>query len=213
MKQQFFLDDILNFDQRYRATFINSLGGFKSVALIGTVNGGGQTNLAIFNSLFHLGANPPLFGLMVRPNSVERHTLNNILETGEFTVNHITENFYKQAHQTSARYAHNISEFDATGLTAEYKEHVKAPFVKESNIQIGAEFLRKIDINENGTIIIIAKITSVTIPQNCIGTDGCIDIEKAGTITCAGLDGYYTTSRLARLSYAKADTLPQILKH
>jgi flavin reductase (DIM6/NTAB) family NADH-FMN oxidoreductase RutF len=212
MKQQYSLNDILNFEQRYRTSFINSLGGFKSLALIGSVDMDKKTNLAVFNSFFHLGASPPLFGFTIRPDSVDRHTLNNILVTHEFTVNHVLENFYKQAHQTSARYPENVSEFDATQLTAEYRDGFKAPFVKESSIQIGAEFLRKIDVIENGTILIIAKIRSVAIPQNCIAKDGFIDIEKAGTITCQGLDSYHTTTRIARLSYAKPDITTQEIK-
>jgi len=43
MQKEFTLNDILNFDQRYRATFINSLGGFKSLALVGTLNSEGKT--------------------------------------------------------------------------------------------------------------------------------------------------------------------------
>jgi flavin reductase (DIM6/NTAB) family NADH-FMN oxidoreductase RutF len=91
MNKEFNLTDILAFEQRFRAMFINSLGGFKSLALIGTRSREGNTNLAVFNSLFHIGTNPPLFGLIVRPDSVDRHTLSNILETGEFTVNHVRE--------------------------------------------------------------------------------------------------------------------------
>ncbi len=208
MQKEFSLNDILAFEQRYRATFVNSLGGFKSLALIGTANKAGQTNLAIFNSLFHLGANPPLFGFIIRPDSAERHTLNNIVSANEFTVNHVSENFYKQAHQTSARYPADRSEFDATGITPEYKTDCKAPFVKESQIQIAAEFLRKVDVIENGTLLIIAKIKAVYIPENCIAADGYIDLEKAGSITCAGLDSYHRTTQIARLAYAKPDAQP-----
>lgn len=203
MQKHFSLTDILNFEQRYRGTFINSLGGFKSLALIGTANQNGHTNLAVFNSLFHLGANPPMFGFIIRPDSVDRHTLHNIVTTNEFTVNHVSEAIYKQAHQTSARYGSDTSEFEATGLTTEYKQGCKAPFVKESTIQIAAEFVRKVDIIENGTVLIIAQIKAVSIPENCLATDGYIDVEKAGTITCVGVDSYHTTSKLARLSYAK----------
>jgi len=208
MQKDFSLDNILNFEQRYRGNFINSLGGFKSLALIGTVNEHGQTNLAVFNSLFHIGAHPPLFGFIVRPDSVDRHTLNNILYSKEFTVNHVSENFYKQAHQTSARYPINSSEFEATGLTPEYKKECKAPFVKESHIQIAAEFLRKVDIIENGTLLIVSKIKSVSIPENCIAGDGYIDVEKAGSITCVGLDSYHRTTKIARLAYAKPNVPP-----
>lgn len=206
MKKLFDLNDILNFEQRYRASFINSLGGFKSLALIGTISEQGKTNLAVFNSLFHLGANPPLFGFIIRPDSVERHTLSNILATGEFTLNHVTENIFKQAHQTSARYEKEVSEFDATHLTPEYKDGIKAPFVKESPIQIGATFIRKICMEENGTVLIIAQISCVSIPEGSLKADGFIDLEKAGTITCSGLDSYYTVQKLARLTYAKPNT-------
>lgn len=203
MKKQFLLEDILNFEQRYRTAFINALGGFKSLGLVGTISESNQTNLAVFNSFFHLGASPPLFGFIIRPDSVERHTLQNILQTTEFTVNHVSENFYKAAHQTSARYAANVSEFNATGLTVEYKQNFKAPFVKESNVQIGAELVRKIELVENGTILIIAKIKLVDLPEDCICSDGFIDLEKAGSITCNGLDSYHTTQKISRLSYAK----------
>ena len=203
--------DIQAFEQRYRAMFINSLGGFKSLSLVGTRNGKGQSNLAIFNSFFHVGANPPLFGFIVRPDSVERHTLNNILETKIFTVNHVQEEFYKAAHQTSARYAGDISEFVATGLTEENMPGYYAPFVAESHVKIGATFRQKIDIQQNGTIMVLAEIMYVSIPADALMPDGYVDLEKAGTITCAGLDSYHRTERISRLTYAKPDKLPESL--
>jgi flavin reductase (DIM6/NTAB) family NADH-FMN oxidoreductase RutF len=208
MFKEFNLQDILSFEQRYRATFINSIGGFKSVALIGTKNSSGQTNLAIFNSLVHIGANPPLLGFIVRPDSVERHTLENILETNFFTVNHITENFYLKAHQTSARYPRNISEFEASGLTEYYRDDFHAPFVEQSPVQIAVEFQQKTDLTINGTILIIGLIKFIRIPQVSLSADGFVDLNKSGTITCVGLDAYYKTDMLSRLSYAKPDKHP-----
>ena len=66
MSTQFSREEIDQMTQRYRATFINSLGGFKSVVLIGTKDKNGQENLSIVSSLFHIGANPPLCGLIFR---------------------------------------------------------------------------------------------------------------------------------------------------
>lgn len=197
--------DLMGLEQRYRAAFVNSLSGFKSLALIGTANSSKQTNLAIFNSLFHIGANPPYIGFISRPDSVDRHTLSNIMETGYYTINHINEEIYKQAHQTSARYAREISEFDATHLTPDYKLGFKAPFVKESHIQMGVQFKERINITTNNTVLVIGQINQVYFPNDCLCTDGFLDIEKAKTITCSGLDSYHKTERLARLTYAKAD--------
>jgi flavin reductase (DIM6/NTAB) family NADH-FMN oxidoreductase RutF len=194
---------LMEMEARKRAQLINSLGGFKSVCLIGTTDSLNQNNVAIFSSIFHIGANPPLIAFIVRPDSVDRHTLSNILETGAYTINHINESIYKQAHQTSARYDKDVSEFDATGLTPEFKNEWKAPFVKESNIQLGVQLKQRIDISLNNTIMIIGEIIHVYYPSDCICSDGFVDIEKAETITCSGLDSYHTTQRLARLSYAK----------
>jgi flavin reductase (DIM6/NTAB) family NADH-FMN oxidoreductase RutF len=200
---QFSYEQILNMEKQERVHFINSLGGFKSVSLLGTINNEGQTNLGIFSSIFHIGASPALIGLIFRPSPPERDTLRNIEETGFYTINHINETIYRQAHQSSARYDSHISEFDATGLTPEYKNNFKAPFVTESNIQYGVEFKEKIDITINNTIMIIGEIKAVYIPENCLCSDGFLDLEKANTLTCSGLDSYHKTVKINRLSYAK----------
>ena len=198
-------NQIEELEKQKRVHLINSLGGFKSVSLVGTSDENGNENLAIFSSFFHIGANPPLIGLIFRPSPPERDTMRNILDTGFFTVNHINESIYKQAHQTSARYEKGISEFDATNLKSEYKNEFFAPFVAESNIQLGVEFKEIIDISINSTSMIIGEITQIYIPENCLLDDGFIDLEKANTITCSGLDSYHKTIQLDRLSYAKPD--------
>ena len=203
MKTQITNTELMQMEQRERAHLINSVGGFKSVCLIGTVDEAGQTNLAIFNSIVHIGANPPLISFIMRPDSVERHTLANILSVGYYTINHLNEAIYKQAHQTSARYPKEVSEFDATGLTAEFKNNFKAPFVAESQIQLGIEFKERINLTINNTIMIIGEIKEMYFPTDCLLEDGYLDIEKAGTIACTGLDSYHLTQRLERLPYAK----------
>lgn len=192
-------------EQRYRAALINSITGFKSLALIGTENSKKQSNLAIFSSLVHLGAHPPLLGFIVRPDSVERHTLSNIEENGFYTINHIHESFYKSAHQTSARYPKEQSEFDACGIRKIYRDNFLAPFVENSPLQIGLEVRKIMPIELNQTILVIGEIQHLYFDETAIAEDGFVDLERLGSITCAGLDAYYTTKKIARLSYAKPD--------
>lgn len=196
-------ETILAMETRKRAAFMNSLSGFKSASLIGTIDNQNNTNLAIFSSVIHLGSNPALVGFINRPDSVDRHTFENILATNCFTINHINKSIYKQAHQTSARYPKDVSEFDATGLTTEYIKDFKAPFVKESHIKYALEFVEKHELKINGTILVIGKVIDVILPESCLLSDGAIDIEMAETIAISGLDSYHTTNKIARLSYAK----------
>jgi flavin reductase (DIM6/NTAB) family NADH-FMN oxidoreductase RutF len=196
-------EDVLKFEKLYRAAFINSITGFKSASLIGTVSNKRSTNLAIFNSVIHVGANPPALGFLMRPLSVERHTYKNLKEVGYYTINHINKGIFKKAHQTSARYDENVSEFDECGLTPEYTENIPAPYVKESKIKIGLKFIEEQEIKYNGTIFIIGEIVEIILPDEFVAGDGYVDIESAGTIAISGLDSYHETKRIARLSYAK----------
>lgn len=198
-------------EQRKRAALINSVSGFKCLNLVGTMNPNVKTNLAIFNSVFHLGANPALMGFIVRPDSVERHTLENIQSLGYYTINHVHAGIYKQAHQTAARYPRDHSEFDATGLNAWYQNGFPAPYVQESFIRIGLKFRERIDISLNGTSLVIGEIVQLYFPSDCWCDDGYLDIEKAGTLAGSCLDGYHRTLRLDRLSYAKPNQEPQSL--
>ena len=102
-------NDLKNLDKRYRTTLINSLAGIRQVALVGTMDRSRQSNLSIINSVIHLGAEPSLFGYISRPHSVERHTLENILETKHYTFNFVTQHFIKNAQRTSACYSKDQS--------------------------------------------------------------------------------------------------------
>lgn len=211
MQTHFTSENIRLFEQRYRASLINSLGGFKSVNLVGTKNFNGQSNLSIFNSIVHIGAHPPLAGMIIRPDSVERHTYENVLETKYYSLNHLTKTNYIQAHQTSARYPRESSEFEACGLNEEYKDGFFAPYVKESYIQIGLKLQEVIELKINGTHLVIGEIEHIYLPESALMTDGFIDLELAGSITCSGLDSYHRTEKLSRLTYAKPNKMPEII--
>lgn len=203
-KLQYICQDTFNsFETRKRAHFVNSLSGVKSANLIGTISSDGQTNLSIVSSAFHLGASPALMGIIIRPDISPRHTLNNIREQKVFTLNHVNEEIYERAHQTSARYPRDVSEFEACGLTEQYLNEFKAPFVRESNIKLSMELVREVPIVENGTHMLISKINGVWLLDSILESDGHINILDAGTICVTGLDSYHSISKLQRLPYAK----------
>lgn len=197
------ISEILSWDRFYRANFINTLSGFKSLSLIGTANAGAQTNLAVFSNIVHIGADPALIGFVNRPREAAPHTLSNIESTGFYTINHVHSGMLEAAHQTSAKYPEEISEFDAVGLTPEFREGIKAPFVKESRIQYAMELSEIMPIQANGTYFVIGKLLSVYFDESVLSDDGFLDISQAGSLTSLGLDAYYETTQLKRLKYAK----------
>jgi flavin reductase (DIM6/NTAB) family NADH-FMN oxidoreductase RutF len=196
-------EDIEQLKQDYRRSFINSLAGFRQVVLVGTKSAQGQTNLAIFNSLIHLGANPALLGLINRPDSVPRDTLQNILETKEYTLNYIQSSQYEKAHQTSARYGRGISEFEKVGFDEMYYPSCHAPFVANAVVKIAMKLEDTIPIPLNGTILIVGSVMQVDIDALMVGADGFVALSEAEVVISQGLDAYFVSKAIGRLPYAK----------
>lgn len=196
-------EDIASFEQRYRAAFVNSLSGFKSANLIGSRDGRGAPNLAIFSSVVHLGSDPALMGFVMRPVEPLRHTYRNIKESGAFTINAIPFALRVQAHATSARYEDGVSEFEACGFSQEYIGSFLAPFVKESPIKLACTLADDLLIPANGTRFITARVEAVHLSDDLLRSDGYVDIAKAGIAALSSLDGYHTTGDAVRYAYAK----------
>ncbi len=201
-------ETLSQYESRYRALFINSLAGIKQAFLIGTKSKEGVSNLAIFNSLIHIGANPPLWGFVSRPDVVDRDTLKNILETKYYTINYVAASDFEKAHQTSAKYAREVSEFEACGFTEAYNSNFHAPFIAEAPIKVAMKFEEKMDITINNTILLIGSIEHIEVNESVISTDGFVALEKLNTLACSGLDAYYETRFIDRLSYATTDKWP-----
>lgn len=195
-------------EKGYRANFINSVTGYKSANLLGTISEDGVENLAIFSSVTHLGSDPALLGFITRPTVVPRHTYKNIHDTNVFTVNHVNASIIKNAHQTAARYDADISEFDATGLTSTYLNDWIAPFLEEAHIKIACEYVTEYEIKENGTVLIVGAIKEIYLPEKTLSTDGWINLEVVNGVTINGLDSYGEPQLLDRLAYAKPEKTP-----
>ena len=204
---KFSFDDIQQMSRIPRLTLINAITGFKSGNLIGTVNTEGVTNAAIFSSTVHIGSDPPLIGIVTRPivfdGKTSRHTYENIKNTGFFTINHVNLDIIEKAHQTSASYPDGISEFEAVGLTPQYLGLKNVPYVLESTIKMGLEYVEEYFIKANQTVMIIGKVVELILPDESLDEYGNLDLCLAGTVAVSGLDSYYETKMLKRLPYAR----------
>ncbi len=194
-----------NMERIPRLNFFNAVSGLKSANLIGTISQEGITNLALFNSIVHIGSDPALLGFIMRPLTVPRHTYANIKASGFYTINLVHEAIHVQAHQCSAKYPEGTSEFEATGLTPFISETHPAPYVQESFIRIGLQFEEEHHIKANGTILIIGRAVEIRLPEGAVSKEGHLNLEAFHTIAVSGLDAYYRVEPLGRLPYARPD--------
>ena len=198
-------NDLQGLERFYRANLLNSLSGFKSVSLIGTVDQQGRNNLGVFSSITHLGSDPALIGYINRPREAAPHTLANIEATGWFTINHIPPQFVTQAHACSAKWPADVSEFEVTGLDPHFEPGIPAPFVAQSQVRYALQLVEVVPIRWNRTFLVIGAVKSIQIAdaQKVLGDDGFLALEQAGSMASLGLDGYYQPAPHIRLPYAK----------
>lgn len=195
--------DINQLDKIFRINLINSCSGFKSANLLGTISEKGITNVAVFSSVTHLGSNPPTLGFILRPTTVPRNTHKNLKDLGYFTINHIWEAIFEDAHHTSAKYPDDISEFDMTNLEPEFKGNYKAPFVKNAPVQMAMKFVEEIYVPSNDVMLVVAQIEELYIKDELLQKDGLINLSKGNVVTINGLDTYAVPKFKKQLSYQR----------
>ncbi|QJX48651.1 flavin oxidoreductase [Hymenobacter taeanensis] len=207
----FTADDLAGLEKVFRLNLVNSVTGYKPANLVGTVSADGATNLSVISSVVHLGSNPALIGFVMRPASVPRHTYENIKATGFYTINHVHSGIMREAHLTSANFPREVSEFEACGLTPEYRDEFLAPYVQGCRIQMGMELAQEVPIELNGTLLLIGRVKHLYLAEEVLRPDGSLNLPTADTVCVSGLDTYHTAVAQARYGYARPNQpLPEL---
>lgn len=123
----------------------------RPIAFVSTLSREGIRNLAPFSFFTAVSANPPVicFCPVRRPGPApHKDTLSNILSTGEFVVNIVSEEFASQMNATSAEFPPEVDEFEASGLTPVPSDLVRPPRVAESHVQMECRLYLTIEIGE-----------------------------------------------------------------
>tara|TARA_B100001758_G_C18379440_1_gene596316 strand:+ start:205 stop:834 length:630 start_codon:yes stop_codon:yes gene_type:complete len=196
--------NITNLEKYKRINLINSITGIKPVILVGTKSIENITNLAIFSSIVHISSNPPLLGFFLRANrKIRRDTFENIIQNNSYTFNHISSSMIKRAHQTSAKFDKNISEFDSCKFTEEYIDDMVAPYVKESNVKIGMKLSEVVEMDCTDSKLVVGEINQILISNEFLEKDFSLNLEKSNSVGVCGLNHYYSTKKNRSLPYAR----------
>ena len=113
------------------------------------------------------------------------------------------DSFFQLAHQCSARYPQDESEFEGAGIESEFVNDFQAPFVLQSALKIALELKEVKHLEINKTELIIGEIKFIEIDDEILTEDGFADIAKAGAVASVGLDAYHRVELANRLAYAK----------
>ena len=153
----------------------------RPIAWISTINADGQPNLAPFSFFNAVCPQPPtlLFCPEVRSTDGKlKDTLRNILESGEFVVNVVTEELAEAMNATATEFPPEINEFELAGVTAVPSMLVKPPRVAESPVNFECKLTQIVEIGEgkgSGSVV-IGEILYMHIRDDVLLPDHKIDV-------------------------------------
>jgi len=121
----------------------------RPIAFVGTVDLHGRYNLSPFSFFNAFGANPPVVAFSPAYRGVDgtpKHTFQNILATGEFTISAVSYSMVGQASLASSDFPEGIDEWVKAGLTKLPSHRVAPPGVAESPMVMECRLLQHVDL-------------------------------------------------------------------
>lgn len=130
----------------------------RPIGWIGSISSGGVPNLAPFSFFNVVSGNPPVF-VFSPGRSGRKDTLTNVRETGEFTINIVTEEVAEAMNLTSASVESDVDEFELAGLTSMPSARIAPPFVGEckANIECVVTDIVNIGHETDGNALVIGE--------------------------------------------------------
>ncbi len=168
----------------------------RPIGWISSISKEGAINLAPFSFFNAVGEDPPhVMFSTVRPNNTNKDTLNNVLETGEFVVNLVTEELVEKMNLTSASVPPDQNEFELAQLTPAPSLIIKAPRVLESPVAMECKVVHHYSLEDHqhgGATIVIGRVVMFHIDETILSDNYRIN-----------MDVYRPVARLAGSNYSK----------
>ena len=170
----------------------------RPIGFVSTVGVSGAENLAPFSYLSLANHDPPIFTLGFSSGThTEKDTARQLLETGECTVNIISEDFIEAANYCAVDAPPGVSEWTLSGLTREPSVIVKPPRVSESMFSVEAKVVAKHEWSsrttgkKSGTLVVVEGVW-FHVREDAMMENGALDAAVLRPV-----------SRLGGISYAR----------
>lgn len=141
--------------------------------------------------------NPPMLSISVRP---ERYSYNMIKNSGEFVVNLTTEELVRACDFCGVKSGRDVDKFKEMKLTPLKMEHVSAPGISESPVNIEC---RVVETKELGShTMFIAEVLGVTVDESHMDEKGKFLINEAGLVMYSHGEYFRMGEKLGKFGYS-----------
>ncbi|MEX1038748.1 MAG: flavin reductase family protein [Acidimicrobiia bacterium] len=191
MTKQFFDFDQTEGRERYK--LLSGLVVPRPIGWIGTRRSNGTFNLAPFSFFNVVSTAPPtvLFSGSVHSDR-PKDSITLAEESGEFTVNIVSEEVAQAMSVTAGSFGPDDDEFTIAGLTPVVGTVVAAPMVAESPANLECRVSKVLDVGEGLTRIVVGRVVALHVEESVL--DGTrIDARSLRAVGRMSGNTYITT--------------------
>lgn len=141
--------------------------------------------------------NPPMVSISVRPS---RHSYHIIEETGEFVINLTTAELVKACDYCGVVSGRDVDKFAKTGLTPMPVEHVHAPAIAESPVNIACRVVESRPLGSH--TMFLAEVLGVTVDDAYLDERDRLHINDAGLVMYSHGEYFSLGEKLGKFGYS-----------
>jgi flavin reductase (DIM6/NTAB) family NADH-FMN oxidoreductase RutF len=167
----------------------------RPIAFVSSMDKEGHVNLSPFSFFNMFSMNPPI--LVFSPsrrvrNNTTKHTLENVLEVPEVTINIVNYKMVQQTSLASCDFPKGVNEFVKAGFTEVASTKVKPPRVGESHVSFECKVNQVIPLGNEGGAgnLVICEVLLMHVDDNVLDEQGRIDPHKMDSVARMGNDYY-----------------------
>jgi len=180
----------------------------RPIAWVSSLSTEGVANLAPYSFFNAVADVPPMLMISSSPqaSNVDKDTLENIINTGEFVVHIVPHAMRDEMNVTSGGYARNDDEFERAGLEKAPSTVVSPPRI--ANAPIAMECRHHINVGfpgvngVRGAHVIFGEVVGIHIADEAL-VDGMLDVTKYRPLARLGYMDYTTVTETFSLNRPK----------
>lgn len=175
--------------------YLQSAVAPRPIAFVSSVDAAGNINLSPFSFFNMFSTNPPI--LVFSPSrrargNTTKHTLDNVLEHAEVSINIVNFPMVEQMSLASTEYERGVNEFIKAGFTQVPSTLIQPPRVGEAPVSFECKVLQVIPLGTEGGAgnLVVCEVLLMHIHEEYLGTDGKLDTTKLDLVARMGGNWY-----------------------
>ncbi len=167
----------------------------RPIALITSLSRDGTVNAAPYSLFNVMSHDPPIvaFSVLPDPQGRMKHTGQNILATGEFVVNLVSEAIAQQMNLACIDAPEGVSEIELTKLKTAASTSVRTPRILDSPVSLECRFVTSLAFGAS-QMVVFGRVEHVHVPDDLVmdGPNCIVDTPKLGLIGAMHAAKFYS---------------------